>query len=310
MQQGIVEIVLNGFEKWKARKDVENPSWFRCSNRVFDDDDLFEFSLEEMAVWWYIMALASQQQSSHVRIHLRKASTRISPDLMLNTISKLKEIGIVHSPDDVTATLRGRNADVTSAGSCQKSSPERPRAEDRTRDKKRREKKEEIRVVGEPPAATAPDESLFELKNGAASQGGPEPTAPTPRKSFGVIDSLRGDDTRELVLDSIHPDTQKTWAKRYEINWLKEKIDQCIEYYIAETNAEASRIDQWGLKLTTWLRREKKPALAHPSVFSGHPCDRPLTAKEEAREDMRHALGDEFTEEAFEEHWRQIGGEQ
>lgn len=95
METGIIEIEIRGYDKYKCRKDIVNPQWFKCSNQIFDDDDLYDFSLEEMAVWLYILSQASKQKSKVVRLSVRKAAMRISSGLLRQTIKKLCDLKIV-----------------------------------------------------------------------------------------------------------------------------------------------------------------------------------------------------------------------
>lgn len=123
MGTGIIEIEIRGYEKYRPRKDIKDPWWFKSANKIFEDDDLFDFSLEEMAVWWYILAIASQQQTNRPRISVRKASARITPALLRSTIEKLVGLGIVSYPKSDISPGRPPDGSCTdhvrvAAGSC------------------------------------------------------------------------------------------------------------------------------------------------------------------------------------------------
>lgn len=108
----VVVKVLN-FEKYKGRKDVEHNSWFRCSNRLLEDPDFYDFLSDELLAWIYILSLTSQKNIDTVTVNFDHAEKvcRIRKKHMISAIEKLKgkQIDII----DVTSTLRPRNADDT-----------------------------------------------------------------------------------------------------------------------------------------------------------------------------------------------------
>ncbi len=109
----LVKIV--NFEKYKGRGDVKHNSWFRCSNRLLEDPDFFEFSHSELMVWIYIMSLASQKNSEVVEVNFAHAERvgRLKKSIVQRAMQKLMGKQIL--PVDVTDTLRGRTADDTDA---------------------------------------------------------------------------------------------------------------------------------------------------------------------------------------------------
>lgn len=109
-----ITVKLRNFESYKGRKDVEHNSWFRCSNRLLEDPDFFEFSSDEKLVWIYILSLASQKNSDTVCCKLAHAERvcGLKPTIVQSAIKKLM-LNQLH-PVDVTSTLRPRYVDVTS----------------------------------------------------------------------------------------------------------------------------------------------------------------------------------------------------
>lgn len=111
-----VELRQKSFDKYvKARTDVDKPGWFKCSNRILDDDDLHDFSAAELCAWLHIMSLSSQQQSPRVRINLEKSDAlrrKFTRQDLQSAIAKLTAIGILRD----TSTLRPRDVDVTQRG--------------------------------------------------------------------------------------------------------------------------------------------------------------------------------------------------
>lgn len=106
-------ISIKGFEKFKGRTDVRLNSWFRCSNRLLEDPDLFDFSHSEICVWIYILSLASQKNLADVNMNFEHANriARLKEREILSAIDKLAKLNIITVHD--TSTLRARSADVT-----------------------------------------------------------------------------------------------------------------------------------------------------------------------------------------------------
>jgi hypothetical protein len=101
--------------KYRPRKDIAHPTWYKCSNRLLEDGDFYHFSAEEKLVWYRILELISQKQSQTVRIdidHCKKVCG-ISPRSVRSGLLKLQELSLISIDPNVTETLRGRNADVT-----------------------------------------------------------------------------------------------------------------------------------------------------------------------------------------------------
>jgi hypothetical protein len=108
-----ITIRIRRWAEYKGRKDVEHNSWFRCSNRLLEDPDFFEFSHEEILVWVYILSVSSQKNSDLVTIKFAHAERvcRLRRAAVLSAIEKLS--GNQIDPVDDTPTERPRNADDT-----------------------------------------------------------------------------------------------------------------------------------------------------------------------------------------------------
>jgi len=109
-----ISVRIRNFEKFKGRGDVKHNSWFRCSNRLLEDPDFFDFSHEELMVWIYILAISSQKDSDTVFINFEHADrvSRLKSKVVLSAIEKLYENQI--DPADVTCAIRARNVHDTS----------------------------------------------------------------------------------------------------------------------------------------------------------------------------------------------------
>ena len=105
-----IVVRVKNFEKYKGRGDVANNSWFRCSNRLLEDPDFFDFTAQELLVWIYILSVSSQKNVAELHINARHLHTitRIEEKAALIAIRKLSKIKVL----DIV-TLRGRNVDVT-----------------------------------------------------------------------------------------------------------------------------------------------------------------------------------------------------
>jgi hypothetical protein len=107
-------VTVRNFEAYKGRKDVTHNSWFRCSNRLLEDPDFYDFSHAEILVWVYILSLVSQKNNATVFLNFDRADRicRLKTKDVESAIQKLYENQLV--PGDVTSTLRARDGDVTS----------------------------------------------------------------------------------------------------------------------------------------------------------------------------------------------------
>ncbi len=109
-----VTVIVTKFQKYKGRKDVENPSWMKVSNRLLEDPDLYHFTHEEMLVWLQILARASQKQCETVVLDVTHCERvcRLSPTAVHSAIEKLQALKII---DRVTSARRRRNVGVTAS---------------------------------------------------------------------------------------------------------------------------------------------------------------------------------------------------
>lgn len=101
-------VKILGFEKYKGRADVAHNSWFRCSNRLLEDPDFFDFTAEEKLVWIYLLSIASQKNTSDIHVSHQHAHhvCRLSEKAVTTAIEKLCEIKVIKRLR--ARTLRGR----------------------------------------------------------------------------------------------------------------------------------------------------------------------------------------------------------
>lgn len=225
---GIIEIEIKGYDKYKCRKDIVNPQWFKASNQIFEDDDLFDFTLEEMAVWWYILAACSKQKSKVVRISVKKAAARIPPELLHKTVEKLINAGICSVPVRVAPGSRTEPVQVTDAIRALEGSGE-----------------EEERRGGE--SANAPPPAQ-------------EPSA--VEEEIGPVRGLQGNSLLDQVLPDVAKSIQKSWLELYDHAWLKVCLVRAIEHHMDKHSALSPRdVEGWQKKFCAWLKTERAPKL-------------------------------------------------
>ena len=120
----IIVAQLKNFEKYKGRSDVKHHSWFRCSNRLLEDPDFFEFNSNELLSWIYLMSLSSQKNSDTVIINLDHVERvcRIKKRDFENALQKLKgkQIDIL----DGTDAVQIRNGHGTDTGATEQNKTE------------------------------------------------------------------------------------------------------------------------------------------------------------------------------------------
>lgn len=109
-------ITIVNYDKYKGRKDVENNSWFRLSNRFLEDSDFFDFSSEEKLVWIYLLSVASQKNTAKLVVNHRHAHhvCGLSLPSINSAVKKLSKIGILKI--DQARTSRGRYVADTPTG--------------------------------------------------------------------------------------------------------------------------------------------------------------------------------------------------
>lgn len=80
---------------------------------------------------------------------------------------------------------------------------------------------------------------------------------PTEKVVFEIHEDLKGEGLEE-VLKKISLNTQTRWIARYKNTaWLKSTLLQAIDYYQTKADQTGEPVTEWGLKLNTWLARDK-----------------------------------------------------
>lgn len=109
MANGIL-VAVKSFDNYRPRKEIKHPHWFKCSNRLLEDEDFYDFTFEEIAVWIYILSVASQKDSSEVFINFEAAERkcRLKEKTIHSAIAKLstKQIDVLRAHDLTTPCTR------------------------------------------------------------------------------------------------------------------------------------------------------------------------------------------------------------
>lgn len=137
-----IEIKINSWEKYNARRDVKKNWWFKLSNGVFDDPDMRGLSNAGFRAWVYCLSLASKRGSSNVRVYFAELSKtcHLSRKNSLSLFERLESLKII----SVTNSYRTRDERVLNPV---------PRGEERRGEEKRgEERKSQSSTSSTPPA--------------------------------------------------------------------------------------------------------------------------------------------------------------
>lgn len=114
-----ITLTVNNWDKYNPRKDIKNPSWFAFSNRMIEDEDIFELSGVEFKAWVYVLSKASQKNSDTVEIDSKHFSRICGApiDSMTTMLVKMSNNITVHVRDESVRICTGssltQNVDVT-----------------------------------------------------------------------------------------------------------------------------------------------------------------------------------------------------
>lgn len=222
MEQAVIWVKVHGYEKYRARKDIKEPWWFKVSNKLFTDDDLDHLNLEELAAWVYILSVQSKQKDPIVGISVRKATeARVPLAVLESAISKLAEAGVV-------SRVPGRIPDAI----CTDPVRDSPGSRAAERDLEENEKRVE----------TAPEDAAAALWITFALKPGAKVHTALNQKRAGFNEAL----------SCVSPDIQLEWLERYQVKSLRQTLTDAFEYGSAE------RTTNWARFFVAWVKREKK----------------------------------------------------
>lgn len=113
MASNSITVEILNWDKFCPRKNLKATSWLRLSNKLLEDPDFFEFSHSELMAWIYILSLASQKQSSTVRVNFSHADRicRLKQKDLESALEKLTQLQCVRVDD--TRTTHACDTDDT-----------------------------------------------------------------------------------------------------------------------------------------------------------------------------------------------------
>lgn len=108
-----MKITINNWREYNGRKDIKNPTWFRCENKLFFDPKYCGWSSIEFFAWMYLLGYASfrQKPTFDAPIDGLINSGKVTREEICAALQKLEEFECITV--DVTDTLRTRDGRVT-----------------------------------------------------------------------------------------------------------------------------------------------------------------------------------------------------
>lgn len=134
---------------------------------------------------------------------------------------------------------------------------------------KRGETATDARLEGDKEEEREKDKEIEVEEQPAATQKNSVPEIRTTGQKFGPLPEFASDPILAPALSGITHDVQKGWVERWELEPLRQILRNAVQHHTAKENVPASAISNWGLRLNTWIRREKKPGLM-PARGQGH----------------------------------------
>lgn len=212
-----IEIKINGWEKYNARRDVKKNWWFKLSNGVFDDPDMRGLSNAGFRAWVYCLSLASKRGSSNVRVYFAELSKtcHLSRKNSLSLFERLEILKII----SVTNAYRTRDELVLNPV---------PRGEERRGEKRREEKTNTTTTVA-------------------------RKISHRRRSPIGLISF---ENVNELVL-AFDEETLETWSALYpDPLYLKRQTLKAFDYYRTNSKKRPTTIGGWKRALNHWFESD------------------------------------------------------
>lgn len=203
------KVCILGWAKINARKDVENPSWFKFKHKFFSDTEFYDFSDSEKVCWLYMLCEASKKNDDGnfvLNVTHAQNVANISAETIRSTLKKLEHLRIV-----TFSASRRRHVGVTSAGVRQEKSRE---------EKIREEERRGEESASDTPPALGPfadDERLTEVfadrEVSVAAQW-------AWVEAFPEKEWIREQVFRALAWEEANPHKRKKHFARFISNWL------------------------------------------------------------------------------------------
>lgn len=226
MDELFVFVTLRNYDKYKGRKDVQEPRWFQCSTKILDDDDFADLTGAQMCAWLHILVQAKTQKSASVRINLEKVDAlrrKFSREDLIRVIELMKERGPLLPDGEGAGDSRTRSVRNPYARRTEKVPPEERRGEEI-----REEEKESAAGAEPPPAEASPQGKIL-----------PELAGISPAAGAALA---------ETTLDF-----QEHLVGMYEIKWLRASIARAV------VTLSGGGPVNWQKRLGSWFVNEKRP---------------------------------------------------
>lgn len=130
MQSVTIEII--NWSHYNKRPDIKKTWWFAMSNSFFEEQKFGDWSLEDRAVWLYLLCIASKEQSAKISVNLAfaKRVAGISPQILNRVVMKLEKIQCirvhVHDPYGSVRDPVGTGQEKTGQNTIAHSSQDSP----------------------------------------------------------------------------------------------------------------------------------------------------------------------------------------
>ena len=96
-----MEIGITSWAKHNPRRDQKTYTWFKLSNDIGTDPDMFGYDAEEKFLWILILCEASKKSSAEITINVRWLArhSEIKQDKVIETIKRLTDDGFLYDPN-------------------------------------------------------------------------------------------------------------------------------------------------------------------------------------------------------------------
>lgn len=94
-----MNIKINSWQKYQIDPRVKNPWWFKLSNQILQDEDIYSLSGDEFRAWIYILCTASRKNKGEFDINFEHAARacNVQKRAILACIEKLEKVHILET---------------------------------------------------------------------------------------------------------------------------------------------------------------------------------------------------------------------
>lgn len=113
-----IKTSVRNFDKFMGRRDIKEPWWFKLSNKITEDPELYDLSGDEFKAFIYIASTASKKRAADVvlvRMHAERVAN-INWEALRSVVQKLTDRGILTQSDLGTEPVRDPGGAVRDPG--------------------------------------------------------------------------------------------------------------------------------------------------------------------------------------------------